>query len=107
VNVDAFKNHSRDDRTILLKNFSFGTTAEELSQMLSPYGTIEQLVFPTTGTMAVVRYHEAHAASLALKQLAYRNLRGSVLYLEKAPQGLWEGGKPSAAAASDCLGTAP
>ncbi|KAJ9504148.1 Multiple RNA-binding domain-containing protein 1 [Exophiala xenobiotica] len=93
VNIDAFKTQSRDDRTILLKNFSFGTTAEELSEMLRQYGTVERLVFPTTGTMAVAQYSEPNSATLALKQLAYRNLRGSVLYLEKAPRGLWEGGK--------------
>ncbi|EHY57757.1 Multiple RNA-binding domain-containing protein 1 [Exophiala dermatitidis] len=94
VNIDAFKNRSRDDRTILLKNFSFGTTSEELSQMLNQYGDLERLVFPTTGVMAVAQYRDPAAASLALKQLAYRNLRGSVLYLEKAPEGLWEHAAP-------------
>ncbi|KAG9779097.1 RNA-binding domain-containing protein, partial [Aureobasidium melanogenum] len=94
VNIDAFKNRSRDDRTILLKNFSFGTTSEELSQMLNQYGDLERLVFPTTGVMAVAQYQDPAAAILALKQLAYRNLRGSVLYLEKAPEGLWEHAAP-------------
>ncbi|KAL2431725.1 Multiple RNA-binding domain-containing protein 1 [Exophiala dermatitidis] len=94
VNIDAFKNRSRDDRTILLKNFSFGTTSEELSQMLNQYGDLERLVFPTTGVMAVAQYRDPAAAILALKQLAYRNLRGSVLYLEKAPEGLWEHAAP-------------
>ncbi|KAL2414698.1 Multiple RNA-binding domain-containing protein 1 [Exophiala dermatitidis] len=97
VNIDAFKNRSRDDRTILLKNFSFGTTSEELSQMLNQYGDLERLVFPTTGVMAVAQFRDPAAASLALKQLAYRNLRGSVLYLEKAPAGLWEHAAPLAA----------
>jgi multiple RNA-binding domain-containing protein 1 len=96
VNVDAFKNSSRDDRTILLKNFAYGTTSEELSQMLSQYGSVERLVFPTTGTMAVAQFQEPFAANQAMKQLAYRNLKGAVLYLEKAPQGLWNGSKHSA-----------
>ncbi|KIV81599.1 hypothetical protein PV11_03772 [Exophiala sideris] len=91
VNVDAFKNSARDDRTLLLKNFSYGTTSEELFQMLSQHGKVERLVFPTTGTVAVAQFEEPSAATLALKQLAYRNLGGSVLYLERAPQGLWEG----------------
>lgn len=93
VNIDAFQNHARDDRTILLKNFAYGTTSEELSGMLGQYGTVERLVFPTTGTMAIAQYTEANSVTLALKGLAYRNLRGSVLYLEKAPQGLWKGGQ--------------
>ncbi|EXJ62242.1 hypothetical protein A1O7_02675 [Cladophialophora yegresii CBS 114405] len=100
VNIDAFKNRSRDDRTLLLKNFSFGTTAEEMSQMLAQYGTVERLLFPPTGTMAAVRYRESSEASLALKQLAYRNLRGSVLFLEKGPAGLWDGPVPAATAES-------
>ncbi|KAJ9632900.1 Multiple RNA-binding domain-containing protein 1 [Knufia peltigerae] len=93
VKIEAFLNQARDDRTILLKNFAFGTTSEELSGMLGQYGTVERFVFPTTGTMAVAQYAEANSATLALKGLAYRNLRGSVLYLEKAPRGLWEGGQ--------------
>lgn len=93
VDIDAFKNRSRDDRTILLKNFSFGTTLEELSQMLSQYGALEKVLFPPSGTMAVARYQDSQAASSALKQLAYRNLRGSVLFLEKAPEGLWDHSK--------------
>ncbi|OAG38442.1 hypothetical protein AYO21_07264 [Fonsecaea monophora] len=91
LNVNAFKNKTRDGKTILLKNFAFGTTAEELSQMLGQYGTIESLLFPPTGTIAVARYQESGQAALALKQLAYRNLRGSILFLEKAPAGLWDG----------------
>jgi len=92
VNVEAFKNKARDGNSLLLKNFPFGTTAEEISQLLSPFGKISRLVFPPTGTMAVVQYEEGYAASQALKQLAYRNLKGSVLFLEKAPQGLWDAG---------------
>ncbi|KIW90086.1 uncharacterized protein Z519_09517 [Cladophialophora bantiana CBS 173.52] len=95
LNPDAFKNRARDERTILLKNFSYGTTAEELSQMLGRYGAIECLLFPPTGTMAVVRFQESSQAALALKQLAYRNLKGSILFLEKAPAGLWEGPTPT------------
>ncbi|KAI1621077.1 nucleolin [Exophiala viscosa] len=90
INVDAFKNSARDGRTLLLKNFSYGTTSQELLQMLSQHGKIERLVFPTTGTVAVAQFQDPSAAALALKQLAYRNLGGSVLYLERAPQGLWE-----------------
>ena len=91
VNIDAFTNRSRDDKTLLLKNFSFGTTAEEISQLLGHYGLVERMLFPPTGTMAMAQYREASEATLALKQLAYRNLRGSVLFLEKAPAGVWDG----------------
>ncbi|KAK5047582.1 hypothetical protein LTR84_006679 [Exophiala bonariae] len=89
MNLEAFTDQSRDDCTLLLKNFSYGTTSEELSQMLSQYGNVSRLVFPPTGTMAVVQYEEPSFATLAMKQLAYRNLKGSVLYLERAPKGIW------------------
>lgn len=90
VNVDAFTTRRRDDCTLLLKNFSYGTTSEELQQMLNKYGVIHRLVFPPTGTMAIVQYEEPSSGTLAMKQLAYRNLKGSVLFVEKAPEGLWE-----------------
>lgn len=89
MNLEAFTGQSRDDCTLLLKNFSYGTTFEELSQLLNQYGSVSRLVFPPTGTMAVVQYEEPSSATLALKQLAYRNLKGSVLYLERAPKGIW------------------
>ena len=98
LNMDAFKNRTRDQSTLLLKNFSFGTTSEELSQMLRQYGTVERLLFPPTGTMAVVQYRETSEATVAFKQLAYKNLRGSVLFLEQAPAGLWDGSVPTTTA---------
>ena len=90
INVDAFKQSSRDDRTLLVKNFPFGVTTEDLRQLFDPYGHILQLLMPPTGTMAIVRYSDASEAAHALKQLAYKNLKGSVLFLEKGPRGLFE-----------------
>jgi multiple RNA-binding domain-containing protein 1 len=90
INIDAFKQPSRDDRTLLVKNFPFGVTTEELRQLLEPHGHISQLLMPSTGTMAIVQYRDASEAAHALKQLAYKNLKGSVLFLEKGPQGLFD-----------------
>lgn len=92
INVDAFsQQQQRDDRSLLLKNFSYGTTSDELTGMLSKYGTLDRLIFPPSGTMAIALFHEPYAAQVALKGLAYSNLKGSVLYLEKAPRGLFDG----------------
>ncbi|RMZ89468.1 hypothetical protein DV736_g3302, partial [Chaetothyriales sp. CBS 134916] len=90
VNVEAFKNRTRDDRALLLKNFPFGTTADELSSMLSPYGKVERIHFPPTGTIAIALFEEPSFCQAALKGLAYKNFKGSVLYLEKAPIGLFD-----------------
>lgn len=88
VNVEAFSQRPRDDRTLLLKNFPYGTTSEELNAALTKYGAVERLIFPPSGTMAIALFQESFEAQAALKGLAYSNLKGSVLYLEKGPKGL-------------------
>jgi len=88
VDVDAFKNSQRDDTTLLLKNFPFGTTTEELTALLAPFGEVARFIFPPSGTMAIAKFAELDAAKQAIKELAYRNIKGVPLYLEKAPYGL-------------------
>lgn len=95
VSINAFKNARRDDRTLLLKNFSFGTTSDEIRGLLEPFGTITKLFLPPTGTMAIAQFEDSHVSARALKHLAYRNLKGSVLFLEKAPEGIFEASKPA------------
>jgi multiple RNA-binding domain-containing protein 1 len=90
IKIEAFKNNSRDDRTILLKNFSFGTTSDDLRGLLDPFGSITRLILPPTGTMAIAQFEDAQMTAKALKHLAYRNFKGSVLFLEKAPQGIFD-----------------
>lgn len=90
VNVEAFSERLRDDRALVLKNFPYGTTSDELQAALGRYGSVEKLVFPPLGTMAIALFHESFEAQAALKGLAYSNLKGSVLYLEKGPKGLFD-----------------
>ena len=89
VDVDAFKQSVRDDRSLLVKNFPFGVTTEDLKQVFEPFGQVSRVLLPPTGTIAVIQYSEPGIASQALKQVAYKNFKGSVLFLEKAPQGLF------------------
>ena len=86
VNIDAFKIKQRDDRCLLLKNFPYGTTEAELKALLEPFGLLTTFVLPPAGTMALVQFQEPYSATEALKSLAYKNIKGSVLYLEKAPK---------------------
>jgi len=88
VNVNAFQNRNRDDRCLLLKNFPYGTTEVELKALIEPFGVVSNFLLPPAGTMALVQFNESYSASEALKNLAYKNMKGSVLYLEKAPQGI-------------------
>ncbi|KAI9870844.1 MAG: hypothetical protein M1823_008624, partial [Watsoniomyces obsoletus] len=39
--------------------------------------------------MAIALFEEASSAQAAMKRLAYSNIKGSVLYLEKAPDDLF------------------
>jgi multiple RNA-binding domain-containing protein 1 len=90
VNIDAFKSRERDDRILLFKNFPYGTTSEELRALVDPFGSVTKFILPPSGTMAIVQFSENHAALQALRQLAYKNFKGSVLFLEKGPQGLFK-----------------
>lgn len=88
VNVDAFRNEGRDNTCLLLKNFPYGTTESELRSLVEPFGAVKKFLLPPAGTMALVHFAEPFSASEALKNLAYKNIKGSVLYLEKAPRGI-------------------
>ena len=90
VNIDAFQNPSGDDRSLLVKNFPYGVTIDELRELFEPHGHISQLLMPPAGTMAIVQFGDVGEAAKAIKQLAYKNLKGSVLFLEKGPRGLFD-----------------
>lgn len=94
IKTDAFKDGPRHDRALLLKNFPYGTTQDELRGILSGHGSLERLIFPPSGTIAIVVFEESYSAQDALKALAYKNFKGSVLYLEKAPANLFEVDQP-------------
>lgn len=90
INTEAFKNRGHDSRCLLLKNFPYGTTEAELRALLDKFGPVSKFLLPPSGTMALVQYEEAYQATEALKNLAYKNIKGSVLYLERGPQGIFE-----------------
>ncbi|KAL9600800.1 MAG: hypothetical protein Q9219_002938 [cf. Caloplaca sp. 3 TL-2023] len=91
VNLDAFKRRDRGDSTILVKNFSYGTKAEELQKLFEAYGTIRRLLMPSSGTIAIVEFAQVDHARTAFRSLAYRKFKESVLFLEKAPKDLFTG----------------
>jgi multiple RNA-binding domain-containing protein 1 len=95
VNLDAFKQHQRDSTILLIKNFPFGTTGEELKGLFGPYGETVKFLLPPSGTSAIVKYSQPDEGSQAMRHLAYRNFKGSVLYLEKGPKGLFENDEQS------------
>ncbi|KAK2060773.1 RNA recognition domain-containing protein [Colletotrichum caudatum] len=90
VDLDALKSQKRGDTTILVKNFSFGTTMEELRTMFEEHGTVLRVLMPPTGTIAIVEFAQPAHAKAAFAKLAYRRIKDTVLFLEKGPKDLFK-----------------
>lgn len=91
VDLDAFKSHKRGDTTILVKNFPYGTTMDELRSMFEEFGPVLKVLMPPSGTIAIVQFAQATHAKAAFGKLAYRRIKDSVLFLEKGPRDLFRG----------------
>ncbi|KAK4697537.1 multiple RNA-binding domain-containing protein 1, partial [Lecanoromycetidae sp. Uapishka_2] len=89
VDLDAFKRKERGDTAILVKNFPYGTKMEELKQLFEPHGEITLLLMPPSGTTAIIEFDHANHAKSAFGSLAYRKFKDSILFLEKAPKGVF------------------
>ena len=114
VNLDAFKAKERSTTAILVKNFAYGTTAQELRALFDAYGSITRVLMPPSGTISIIEFAQPEHAHSAFNNLAYRKFKDSILFLEKAPKAVFnietsqisasgtreqrpEGAKPSAA----------
>lgn len=95
VDLDAFKSHKRGDEAILVKNFPYGTTLEELRKLFEEFGPVLRVLMPPTGTIAIVQFAQANHAKSAFGKLAYRRIKDSVLFLEKAPKDLFSSAAPT------------
>lgn len=90
VDLTKFSNlkspSQRDDRIILVKNFPFGTTREELGELFVPFGKLERLLMPPAGTIAIVQFRDIASGRSAFSKLAFKRFKGTVIYLEKGPK---------------------
>lgn len=89
--MDAFTRRERGENPILVKNFSYGTKAEDLRKLFSEHGDIFRVLMPPAGTIAIVEFKQDVQARAAFKALAYKKLNDSMLFLEKAPKNLFRG----------------
>jgi multiple RNA-binding domain-containing protein 1 len=89
IDLNTFNKKDRDDKVILIKNFPYGTKIDELRKMLSEFGQLGRVLMPPSGTIAIAEFLAAPAARVAFAGLAYRRFKDSVLFLEKAPRGLF------------------
>lgn len=76
----------RDDRVILVKNFPYGTTTEELGELFLPFGKLERMLMPQAGTIAIIQYRDVTAARAAFTKLSYKRFKDGIIYLEKGPK---------------------
>ncbi|KAK9238047.1 hypothetical protein V1525DRAFT_425786 [Lipomyces kononenkoae] len=84
----ADMNAGRSETVILVKNFPFETTTEELRELFSEFGDVRRVLVPPSNTIAVIELVNAPQARAAFAKLAYRRFKSSILYLEKAPKNL-------------------
>ncbi|GAA5854883.1 hypothetical protein JCM3766R1_005434, partial [Sporobolomyces carnicolor] len=111
VNIEAFGQPGPKSSTcILIKNLPYATSAGSLQLLVSPF-TGEQgprrLLVPPSGTIAIVDFHDANVARDAWRGLLYKQFGGSVLYLEKAPNSIWDAGSASQHDKNETTGIAP
>lgn len=74
---------------IIVKNIPYGTTAEQIRELLEPHGELRRVLIPPAGTMVVVEFALAEDGRKAFRAVAYRRLGNSVIYLEKGPMGMF------------------
>ncbi|KAN0093876.1 RNA-binding domain containing protein [Hyaloscypha variabilis] len=86
VDLDAFRKRERGDTAILVKNFPYGMSLEELRKMFEEFGQVLRVLMPPIGTIAIVEFAQPSEARVAFGKLAYRRMKDSVLFLEKAPK---------------------
>jgi multiple RNA-binding domain-containing protein 1 len=109
VNVSVLENASkktpRSNTVILIKNISNESNAEELRRLFSKHGDVVRVVLPATRTIALIEFHHPNEAKTAFRSMAYTRLYDTPLFLEWAPEGIFEA-PPAAAAAQPPPSTA-
>ncbi|KAL6308826.1 hypothetical protein BKA93DRAFT_822110 [Sparassis latifolia] len=84
----------RSDTAILVKNIPYGTSTDTLRSLFGSHGELRRVLVPPAGTLAVIEFTHAADARTAFRSLAYRRLGNTVIYLEKAPVGVFSDSSP-------------
>ncbi|KAF9189270.1 hypothetical protein BGZ51_009717 [Haplosporangium sp. Z 767] len=89
INVDAFGKKERSDTVILVKNIPYNTSEQELHDLFGTHGDLGRVLMPPAKTIAIVEFLQPSEARSAFSHLAYRRFKDTILYLEKAPVGVF------------------
>ena len=90
VNLESFSDRSRDGSTLLVKNFKYGVSAEDLKKLFSTNDSlkIQKILAPPAGTIAIIEFANSTQAAAAMREFAYRKVDDSVLFIERGPRNL-------------------
>ncbi|KAH9818140.1 RNA-binding protein (RRM superfamily) [Teratosphaeria destructans] len=89
VDLDAFKKSQRGDTAILVKNIPYDCSKDELKRLFEEHGQVKRFLMPPSGVIAVIEYDNVAQCKAAFGALAYRKVKSSILFLEKAPKNLF------------------
>ncbi|KAF3145271.1 Multiple RNA-binding domain-containing protein 1 [Orbilia oligospora] len=89
INLAAFAKKKRGDKVVLIKNFAYGTTVDELRALCNEFGETKRVLIPPTGTIAIVEFSDEPSGRAAFTRLYGRKLKDSMLKVEKGPEDLF------------------
>ena len=91
IDLNKFKVKSGgklSDTVILVKNLPFTVNGDELQDMFAQYGEVVRTLMPPDRGIAIVQFKTAGDGRRAFQKLAFRRVGESIMYLQKAPQGV-------------------
>ncbi|KAK6539501.1 Multiple RNA-binding domain-containing protein 1 [Orbilia ellipsospora] len=89
INLAAFAKKKRGDRVVLIKNFAYGTSIDELRALCNEFGETKRVLMPPTGTIAIVEFLDDPSGRAAFTRLYGRKFKESILKVEKAPEDIF------------------
>lgn len=94
IDLNSFKKKQRGETAILVKNIPYGSE-DELKRRFGEHGELKKFLVPPSGTVAIVEFANEAQGQAAFSALNRRRFQSSMLYLEKAPLGLFDTKKSS------------
>ncbi|KAF3907641.1 Nucleolin [Arthrobotrys entomopaga] len=89
INLAAFAKKKRGDRVVLIKNFAYGTSIDELRALCNEFGETKRVLMPPAGTIAIVEFLDDPSGRAAFTRLYGRKFKESILKVEKAPEDIF------------------
>lgn len=84
------KNSKRSDTVIIVKNIPFEITTSKLQEIFCYYGHASHVILPETKSIGIIEFENKNHAKNAFDNLSYFIYKNEPLYLEWAPEGLFD-----------------